>query len=217
MSFVVSETGSRLERVAAQVDQLFARLDADTAALRSATGLSCPPGCGACCENPHLETTVAELLPIAFELDARGEAEAVLEKPAVQEGSGRCVFFEPDGPGRGRCSIYAHRPSVCRLFGFGAVRTRRGRELALCRVHREADAETAQAAAAHVSDGGRAGDFSLVGPVVSGIDPALGTRPMPLNEALREALSRVLFERSLRETEAAFVPACPSEDISCRS
>lgn len=205
---------TRLERVAAQVRLLFDQLDEDTAAFRSSTGLSCPSGCGGCCENPLIEATVVELLPAAFELARRHDAEAFFERPEVQQGTGRCAFFESSGPGKGRCSIYASRAGVCRLFGFGAVHTRRGRELAVCRVHRATDPTTVERATAHVAEGGRTGDFSVLSPILSGIDASLGTHPMPINAALREALSRVLFERDMREAAAFTADVVEADDLS---
>lgn len=203
----VNET--RLARLAREVSALFERIDQDTAALRGASGLGCPTGCGSCCENPDIDTTVLELLPAAFELARRGQAEAVLERVEVQAGAGRCSFFEAHGEGKGRCTLYSHRAGVCRLFGFSSVHTRRGRELAVCRVHRAQSPEASQKAAALVQAGGRAGDFHSAGSQVAGIDPTLGTRLMPFNAALREALGRVLLDLELRQAQKV-VPLFPA-------
>ena len=194
---------SRFERLAREVREVFARVDQDTEALRASTGLSCPPGCGACCENPHIETTVLEMVPAALELVRRGDAEAMLERDEVRDGRGRCAFFasDPVVPGKGRCTMYDHRAGICRLFGFAAVRTRRGRELAVCRVQRASTPEVAQAAERHVVDGGASGDFPRAGGEIAGIDPSLGTKPLHINAALRDALDRVLMERELRLAE----------------
>lgn len=215
MSFESSDVNeSRLERLAREVSGLFEQIDQDTNALREATGLGCPTGCGACCENPDIDTTVLELLPAAFELARRGQAEAMLERIEVQEGSGRCAFFQTHGEGKGRCTLYSHRAGVCRLFGFASVHTRRGRELAVCRIHRAQSPEASARAEAAVLAGARAGDFHGAGSQVAGLDPALGTRPMPFNAALREALSRVLLDLDLRraQTVVPLFPDGPNED-----
>lgn len=211
MQFESSEVNeTRLERLAREVSAIFAQVDQDTTALREASGLRCPAGCGACCENPEIESTVLELLPAAFELVRRGQAEAVVERAEVQAGAGRCVFFEGQGDGKGRCTLYSHRPGVCRLFGFASVRTRRGRELALCRVHRAQAPEGSQRAAALVLEGAPAGDFAGTGSQVAGVDLTLGSRLMPLNAALREALARVLLDLELQQAQTV-VPLFPAQ------
>lgn len=203
---------TRLERLAREVMACLERLDEDTRALGNATGLGCPPGCGACCENPHIETTVLELLPAAFELLERGEAEHVLERPEVQGGEGRCTFFEPSSSaGGGRCGLYAHRPGICRLFGFASVHTRRGSELAACRVHRLTAPHVVSAAERHVAEGGRAGNFASWGVEVAGLEPTLGTHPLPFNEALRQALVRVLSEADWRARQSNVVNLFPPD------
>lgn len=176
----------------ATIPEAFARMDRATAAFAQASGLACPPGCGACCLSPEVESSVDELGPMAAHLCETGRAEAVLEALAHAGSPASCVLYQPEpgNPGRGRCGAYAHRPPLCRLFGFAAVRDKTGRpRLALCRVHRESAPETAERAARGVEEETCPAPFFVE-------HTAPGPR-QPINHALREALEKELLRRAL--------------------
>ena len=186
------------------VARLHASLDAGTARLTRATGLGCPEGCGACCLSPEVETSVADLLPLALALAERGEAGAALTAARAAGDAGPCVLYAPE-PGdarRGRCTVYAERPSICRLFGFASRRAKGGGlELAACRELRAAaPAATARAEAAI------AGGLDVPRIDVDASTIALVTgdaRPLPINHALRLALERTGLARDLSDRARA--------------
>lgn len=131
-----------------QVEQIFQEIDRQTATLQAATGLHCPPGCGRCCENPEVETTVLEMMPLALELWQRGEVLQWIDRSQAVEERGPCVFYHPDPfiPGNGRCSVYSWRPTICRLFAFATVTNKQGQpELAACVRQKEIMPEIIQA------------------------------------------------------------------------
>ena len=66
--------------VSASLTQLYQDVNAQIASLQAATGLQCPPGCGQCCENPEVESSPLEMVPMALELIRRGDAAAWLEQ-----------------------------------------------------------------------------------------------------------------------------------------
>src|SRR3989338_188376 len=103
--------------------RLYSKLDKDIEQFSFTVGLKCASGCGRCCKNPHVETTVLELQPVAIELFRKNEADQWVNKAVEAAGQGRCVFYKPDPliPSNGRCSVYPLRPLVCRLFGFSAI------------------------------------------------------------------------------------------------
>ena len=191
---------SRYRRLAAAVRALYRRLDRRTSSFRRASGLSCPPGCGECCLSAEVEATELELLPLALHLQREGSLTGLLERLREGEGGGVCVFHsrEPLGRFGGRCTVYSWRPLVCRLFGFASAAGAGGRpELAVCRAMRSADPTAARAAA---EAAGR-----LTPPVMRAwslavyrLDPVLGSSPLPVNDALRQALERVALEQGLR-------------------
>lgn len=180
----------------------FERADRATEELARRTGLACPPGCGACCLSPLVETIDAEVRPLAAALVDEGRAPFVLARldALAAAGDRRCALYEPEekDPRRGRCGAFALRPLVCRLFGFAARRDRLGRpELIACSVMRAADPATVERAREDVRAGAA---VPLLGDHVRAIaaeDPTGGARQVPINDALRSALERELLARRI--------------------
>ena len=145
----------------AEAGAVLKELEAVTArsdAFGARAHLQCPPGCGACCLSPNIEATVAELLPLAEAVASRGNGSQILEqlRAVVDRGDSRCFFYTPadsDASGRtGRCAEYAHRPVVCRTFGFAGHCTKDGAPaLAACRTMAEASPDAVRAATDAVS------------------------------------------------------------------
>lgn len=176
-----------------QVKAIFAQIDRQTAVVQAATGLHCPAGCGRCCENPEVETTVLEMIPLALELWQRGEALAWLDQAQAVENRGPCVFYQPDPfvPGNGRCSMYEFRPSICRLFAFATVTNKQGKpELAACIRHKEVMPEIVAQTKAAIADGLPAPNFGEISMQLAMLDPS-GIERFPINQALTMALQRV--------------------------
>jgi len=195
------------------VTRRFEDADAEVERLRERTGLACPPRCGACCLSPEVETTERELAPLAAELVRTGHALGVLAEleRLATAGELRCALYAPDDgdPRRGRCSAYAWRPLICRLFGFAARRDRHGRpELAACRVMREADPATVAAAVRHVEAGGEVAVFADHA-------AAAATEPLrPINAALRAAIERAGMRARLGAASASPVPSSSSSSAA---
>lgn len=178
-----------------RIASVYRELDAGTAAFQAASGLSCPPGCGACCTAPTVEAGVLEMLPAARELLRRGEAEAWRSKAASAGGEERCVFYEPEAGDalRGRCGIYSWRPVVCRLFGFAGSRNKHGAvELVVCPTLREASPQGIARARDAVAAGVPIPVFADARLRVSGIEPGAGADRLAINDALARALDSVL-------------------------
>jgi Fe-S-cluster containining protein len=182
------------------IGELFSRLEAETSAFAGASGLRCPDGCGACCESPNVYTSVVELEPLAQELVARGEAEAALDRAAQAAGAGPgpCVFYASHGPGLGRCTVYALRPMICRLFGFAAVRNKQGQpELAGCRVHKAAQPEVMEHARAMVAGGQPVPMMTDWQQQAAELGTSATGALVPINQAIQQALERALFAAAL--------------------
>lgn len=176
------------------------RIDEVVAELQKAAHLSCLAGCGVCCVSPNVEASVLELLPLAEALWERGEAETWIERARTTAGTGVCVFYTGDDLGHdgGRCRIYSLRPSVCRLFGFSAVRDKRGSPVfAACRVLKEEMPRAVRAAEELMASGFPVLVIAEAALEIAGIDPHLGARKIPINAALALALDRVGFTRDL--------------------
>jgi Fe-S-cluster containining protein len=176
------------------------QVDGVIAAFALATGLSCPPGCGACCANDKPRVSVNDVTPIAESLVARGLADEVLTRAATAP-EGICVAYVGDAE-RGRCSEYSLRPSLCRLFGFAAVRDKHGGlALAACRVHKRTLPEAVARAQVAAADGHTA-VFSDVQHAMGGMGRPELTALLPINRAIAIALERVLMRQAYAASEA---------------
>jgi len=142
--------------ISVAVTAVYQNLDAQIASFQTATGLHCPEGCGQCCENPEIEATPLEMLPLAAELLRRGDARQWLDKAHRADHSGQCVFYRPDPliSGHGRCHLYLWRPVLCCLFGFAALPDKQGvPRLAICRQHKATMPETVAMSQVAIADG----------------------------------------------------------------
>ncbi len=176
------------------VAAVHAKIEKRTAAFARATGLKCPPGCGQCCLSPDVETTVADLLPMAESIVARGRADEILARLDAAPDA-RCILYDADpaNPTRGQCSMYDVRPSICRLFGFAGRRDPDGNpELSACWIHGVTTPDVVAAARAAVSARRIAlpifADLAGQAPAAA---PQHGGRLHPINESLRRAIQRV--------------------------
>ncbi|MBN1626958.1 MAG: YkgJ family cysteine cluster protein [Deltaproteobacteria bacterium] len=183
-----------------EILEVYYGFDRTIASFQSATGMRCPPGCSLCCRGWPVETTVMELLPLAREIYLREEDEmimsAIFEKDQRHDPS--CVLIKnvlTKGEA-GACGYYKFRPLVCRLFGFASRRNKRGGiELMTCRVIKEnAPAEVKRAEIALLQG------LSL--PVyqdafmrISYMKPNTGSRMLPINNALKEAIESLYWSR----------------------
>ena len=191
------------------VVRVYRRLDLHLRTFQSFAGLRCTPGCGECCLSDSVEATILELFPAARRVEQEGDLERTLEILRFKAASDRCLFYSPEerelpnGADRssGHCGMYDCRPLMCRLFGFAACLDREGRrQLVTCRKVRERMPEETRKAREGVSAG------SIPAPVMSNysmeifsIDPSLGVRLYPINEALAQALEIRGFDSRRRK------------------
>ena len=174
--------------------QLLKDTSRQTGVFAKATGLHCKTGCGKCCENPEVETTVTEAMPLAAHLWEKGRAEEILEIIEARSAKGVCVFYRPDPlvPGNGRCAVYEQRPGICRLFGFSAKKDKHGRPvLVTCTVIKEKFPNDYHRACDHIAKGQPVPILSDHTIRVFSLDPSAGMQLLPINAAVRMALERV--------------------------
>jgi len=195
--------------IVSQVMALYADLDRQVATYQLESGLRCLPRCGRCCPVADIHCTVLEMLPLAEIILSQGTAERCLAAIALAAPTPGCVLYLTDPPkdSPGHCGYYPWRPTVCRLFGFAAVRTREGtRDMAVCKRLKTVapDAVAIARGQAH-----RAPCISDVGTALYAIDPVTGSRLMPINEALQRAILRagLRMQMSYGETLGAITAA----------
>lgn len=185
----------RLRELARLVEAVFGELEQTFSAYQVSSGLTCKPGCGACCNNPRIEATVLEMLPLALSLYDQGRAEQVYAELEQYSGFACYHFARTSLDGQsGSCSVYSQRPAICRMFGAAAVNGKHGKDrMSVCKVIKAERPKALQAALIDVlelppprmTDGKER---------VRQIDYALGRQDMPINQALKAALEKVLFQ-----------------------
>jgi uncharacterized protein len=191
---IVSRLSAVDQKIIRDCMALFECIDRKTQVFCKQTGLKCKDGCGACCESPNVETTVTEALPLAVHLWSQDDAARVLEEIRSRDSKGPCVMFEASAfnKGEGRCSVYAFRPGLCRLFGFAARKNKYGtQELMTCKVIKEEepqDCAKAQEALAHGLEGPLLTSHAFD---VANIDPSHGRTFMPINQAIAQAIEKI--------------------------
>jgi Fe-S-cluster containining protein len=141
------------------------------------------------------------MLPVAKELVYRGEALEWRERIVAVNGTGICVFYKPDPlvPGNGRCQFYSLRPPICRLFAFATRKNKYGKpELVACTCQKKAIPFAVAAAQEAISRGLPAPSFIDFSLRIAALEPSLGSRQMPINQALGLALERAGLMIQLR-------------------
>lgn len=118
---------------------MYIRAEEALSSFRARNGLSCPPGCGACCEGFHPDLLPIEASYLAAWL-VRNRPERALEiarsgrVEALNASERGCPLYDPAAP-IAHCTVYPGRPLICRLFGFAGTRNRIGlSSYSLCRL-----------------------------------------------------------------------------------
>jgi len=197
----VSLRGSSLERSLRDVESIYTAIDRAEAGFRESAAkagkpLSCPAGCGSCCEG-----FVPDVLPLeaaylaAYILGSRPE---LAHRPL--SGVPPCPFYDADRP-EAHCSVYRARPLICRLFAFSAVSGKAEEpSFALCRrmpALPGSEARSWSGEALREAFGAAPPLMSAFAAELLGLDPdSTGERRL-LAEALPRALAKVGLALSL--------------------
>ena len=187
------------------VERVFKGLEKDVVAFKHATNLKCVSGCGRCCTKPDIEASILEFLPLAYHLHKKGLALEWYQKLGALE-STICHVFSPiflEGSG-GMCSQYAYRGLICRLFGFSAKLDKHGiPQMVTCKTIKEEFPMSYQSALIHISEGKKTPVMRNYYFQLQAIDSNLGTKLLPINDAIREALKVVLSYYAYRKPRSA--------------
>jgi uncharacterized protein len=149
--------------------------------------VTCPAGCGFCCETPTVEASPLEMLPMAKSLIDQGLAEVYLERLQTEDTS-RCMIYESHGGKKGRCTQYATRPSLCRQFALAALIKKDGSAtLSICKELKETYPFWVDL---------NPEDFPVMNEWTSklmALHPDLLKHRQPISIALREALEKLML------------------------
>lgn len=184
----------RLRDLSRLVEAVYGELDHTFGTYQRNSGLTCRPGCGACCNNPEIDATALEMLPLALEIYDQGKAEQMLDELAAYSGF-NCFHYVRHSLDAtlGQCGVYQHRPAICRMFGAAAVRNKQaGMRLSVCKTIKEDKKHPYQQALITMLSE-PAPSIAAGKDRVRSLDYELGKRDLPINQALKVALERVLF------------------------
>lgn len=156
--------------------------------------LFCRSGCGKCCMQTTVHASTLELLPLALHWHDSGVAEDKLEMLEHYNGE-NCIFYHSISTGqeKGYCTIYDYRGSVCRMFGAAGVQDKYGQTgLSTCQPIKQDHEQAYQDSLIAIA--------SDPPPLmkhwkshVSNIDYEMGRDELPLQEAAKQALIKVLM------------------------
>ncbi len=194
----------KIKQTVKHVERLFQQADKDVSHLKKAAGLTCKSKCGACCLKKDIETTVAEFLPLAWHLFLNGKADDMYSKLLLND-QDICLLYNPLATDNfaGGCSEYEHRGLICRLFAFSSNKDRNGvSQLVCCQIIKSDAASRYEEAAKWVKEGKKAPSMSAYYTKLNNISPGYGSRMMPINQAIKQAIEQVLFANQCRKIRA---------------
>ena len=199
---------NRLRELSSQVMDVYQLLSQEFSAFQSSQSLNCVEKCGACCNKPDIEVSPLEMLPFALHLFDTGQAEQVFDE--LQSYSGfACKQYQRlslDGT-EGYCGIYEYRPGICRMFGAAGYKTKSGEAtLSVCKPIKQAVPEKYAAALIAIQPAwGQSNNSDPMSisnskpPMIAEgrqklaqLDYELGDKLIPINDALRYILEKIL-------------------------
>ena len=199
---------NRLRELSSQVMDVYQSLSQEFSAYQSSQSLNCVEKCGACCNNPDIEVSPLEMLPLALHLFDTGRAEQAFDELDSYSGFA-CKQYQRlslDGK-EGYCGIYEYRPGICRMFGAAGYKTKSGEAtLSVCKPIKQAVPEKYAAALIAIQPAwGQSNNSDPMSisnskpPMIAEgrqklaqLDYELGDKLIPINDALRYILEKII-------------------------
>lgn len=186
---------NRLRELSSQVMDVYQTLSNEFSAYQQAQSLNCVAKCGACCNNPDIEVSPLEMLPYALYLFDSGQADQKYDELEGYNGFS-CMQYQRlslDGK-EGYCGIYEYRPGICRMFGAAGYKTKLGvATLSVCKPIKASVPEKYSQALIAMESGATKPPMLAIGrQKIAQLDFELGEKLMPINEALRYILDKIL-------------------------
>ncbi len=118
--------GTSEYQILIEIEAAYERIAQEQKEWYEKSGLLCPQGCGDCCTHFEPDLMVSETLYMgAWLLEHQPViAHSVAEGIFPFDNQDFCPFFNADSPFH--CSIYGGRSFICRLFGAGGTRSKKG-------------------------------------------------------------------------------------------
>lgn len=151
--------------LSSQVEVIYQEMDKASTQYKEENKIGCPSQCNHCCTNPKVSATPLEMLPLALHLLQNNQVPKNLDSPI-------CIFKT------NQCSVYNHRPTVCRLFGWTKVSGKNEPRLSICPKVQTSSGELAL----------NAPDIAYFARKVNELHPSLGNDILPINQSLKQIL-----------------------------
>lgn len=149
--------------------------------------LQCPSDCGRCCQNPSIEASVLEMLPMALYLHDNNLTDAYLEKiDQAMNTTQYCI-----GLLNNRCHLHPFRPTICRMFGVsGHLDKNRKLQASICKVLKEVNPQDSQKVIADPENHNLPVMTHWSSKLLT-LEPELLSNKMHINLALKHAIQKV--------------------------
>ena len=210
----------RLRELSNKVMDVYQILSKEFNTFQSKQGLTCIEKCGACCNNPDIEVSPLELLPYALHLLETGQALKIYDELNNSETAAVCLQYRQTSLSgdQGYCGMYEYRPGICRMFGAAGFKTKSGSAtLSVCKPIKTSVPEKYAAAliatqalsrttmtvennnrylAANSENAKSACKPPMIDEGrqrIAQLDYELGEKLMPINQALKYALEKILL------------------------
>lgn len=157
------------------------------------SGLNCVISCGGkCCQNPEVEASIFEMLPMAQKILEEGKLDEWVQKLETAE-QDFCLIYDQQS---GKCTRYEERPSLCRMFGVAGYKNKRNEvTLSICKFIKESyGVSEVQITPNEPVPMLKDWSFKL-----GSVDHRLIQDKMPINQALYQALMKVALYAQLQE------------------
>ena len=167
---------------------------------QKASGLNCLEGCGKCCNNPEVEASVMEMLPLALRMHDEGKLEYWIDRLESSE-QAHCLMYQPHSPdgSLGQCGVYKERPSLCRMFGVsGYYNKHREVTLSVCKLIKDKYPELLAQREKEVSEE-KTPMLITWSYRLAQLDPALIQDRLPINQAFKKALEKIALYAQYQE------------------
>ena len=169
-------------------------MSAKSNAFKNASGLNCLSSCSRCCTKPDIMASPIEMLPLALTIIKSGAENSIFE--VLSKKSKTCALLTEANTDKtkGQCAAYQDRPVICRLFGFAKTNGKNEAKFSGCKLIKDNYPAQVTQIEQSLELLSQAPNLSFWADKVRELEPFLA-QVMPINEALKIILEKVLMER----------------------
>ena len=167
--------------------KLYEEMSQEFSLAQSGNNLQCPSDCGRCCQNPSIEASVLEMLPMALYFHDNNLTDYYLDliEHSMQTNQ-FCIGIKNN-----RCHLYQTRPSICRMFGVSAYLDKnRKAQASICKTLKEINPQDSLKVAAAPLEHNLPVMPHWSAKLLT-LDPGLEYPKMHINLALKKAIEKV--------------------------